>query len=206
VPALSVDAWRFPSLLGPPDRLRARFAPDALPHGRDLDALLAASEVAGTLLAPSAAGGRAVAGGRWGPLWPVREMSRPEAFVWCFNVLMFTCAALALLDMLLVSSEVKWNPSTTRTFMFALMHSLLTQDGAKVRRPPPPPPPHRRAQALFRSRWPFSARLAHCSCRSARRPRARRRRSSGARCTPSPTRSRRSCELTGRPVYHNSLH
>ena len=55
VPALSVDAWRFPSLLGPPDRLRARFAPDALPHGRDLDALLAASEVAGTLLAPSGA-------------------------------------------------------------------------------------------------------------------------------------------------------
>ena len=34
--------------------------------------------------------------------------------------------------MLLVSSDVKWSASTSRAFGLALLHSLLTQDGAKV--------------------------------------------------------------------------
>ena len=34
--------------------------------------------------------------------------------------------------MLLVSSDVKWNASTSRTFAFALLHTLTTQDGVKV--------------------------------------------------------------------------
>jgi hypothetical protein len=132
VPALSVDGWRFPHVLGPGDRLRATFAAGALPAGCDTEGLLAATEVADTLLAPTASGGRAVVGGRWAPLHPPAHASRGEAIAWAVNGLLFVGAALALLDMLLVSSEVGWSASTSRAFGFSLLHSLLTQDGAKV--------------------------------------------------------------------------
>ena len=37
-----------------------------------------------------------------------------------------------LLDLLLVSSDVKWNDGTSRTFSLAVTQSLLTQDAVKV--------------------------------------------------------------------------
>ena len=57
-----------------------------------------------TLLAPAAAGGRAIAGGRWALVWPPSEASAPEVVAWLVNGLMLAGAALMLLDMLLVSS------------------------------------------------------------------------------------------------------
>jgi len=133
VPALRVDGWRSPRLLGPYDRLRASFAPSALPPDHDLDfELLSAAELADTLLAPTANSGRAIAGGRWGPAWPAAHSSRAQIAAWTFNIALFVCAVAALLDMLLVSAEVKWNSDTSYTFFLSLVHSLLTADGIKV--------------------------------------------------------------------------
>ena len=99
----------------------------------DLDfGLLSAAELADTLLAPTANSGRAIAGGRWGPAWPAAHSSRAQIAAWTFNIALFVCAVAALLDMLLVSAEVKWNSDTSYTFFLSLVHSLLTADGIKV--------------------------------------------------------------------------
>ena len=135
VPALLVDGWRFPHVFGP-HALLVHFDRAALPAGHDARSLpsearenVAAGEA---VRAPASADGRAVTGGRWQPMWPPWSCSTAEALAWTINGTLLAGAALVLLDLLLVSSDVKWSSSTSRAFGLALVHSLLTADAIKV--------------------------------------------------------------------------
>jgi hypothetical protein len=135
VPALLVDGWRFPCLFGP-HVLLVHFDRAALPAGHDGRSLAAHARedcAAGeTVSAPASADRRAGGGGRWPLMWQPWACSTVEARAWGVNGTLLGGAALVLLDLLLVSSDVKWSASTSRAFGLALVHTLLTADAIKV--------------------------------------------------------------------------
>ena len=133
VPALVVNGWQCPRLFGP-HLLLVHFARSALPAGIDVHSLSANAykgcALGETVGAAASANHRAVVGGRWQPMWP--SWTNAEVLAWVMNGTLFVGAALVLLDLLLVSSDVKWSSTTSRAFGLSLMHSLITADAIKV--------------------------------------------------------------------------